>query len=137
MATGGAAYCWGRNFDGRLGDGTFNQANSPVAVSGGLTLVRVAGAHSHTCALDGSGAAYCWGMNNNGHLGNGTTSEPSPIPGAVAGGHTFAQLSAGSQHTCGRKGTGEVFCWGLGIEGQLGVPLIVQSEGPVQTSPFE
>jgi len=38
----------------------------------------------------------------------------------VAGGHAFIQVSASSGHSCGVTATGDVYCWGLNIDGQLG-----------------
>lgn len=44
----------------------------------------------------------------------------SATPVQVAGGHQFTSLSAGRYHTCGRKANGEVWCWGINSELQLG-----------------
>jgi alpha-tubulin suppressor-like RCC1 family protein len=35
LAVGGAAYCWGNNPDGELGDGTTTNRLTPVPVAGG------------------------------------------------------------------------------------------------------
>jgi alpha-tubulin suppressor-like RCC1 family protein len=63
MTASGAAYCWGDNYDGQLGNATATWPNSttPVAVSGGLSFQSVSAGFSHTCGLTTSGASYCWG----------------------------------------------------------------------------
>src|SRR5439155_5897498 len=48
---------------------------------------------------------------------------------AVAGGHTFAALSAGQYHTCAVEATGGAgYCWGNSEMGQLGIG--VTGHGP-------
>jgi alpha-tubulin suppressor-like RCC1 family protein len=84
VTTGGAAYCWGWNSVGQLGDGTTTDRTTPVPVLGGLTFARVSAGYYHTCGVTTTGAAYCWGENNYGQLGNGTTT-PSTVPVKVAG----------------------------------------------------
>src|SRR5437870_1089895 len=68
----GAAYCWGTNDYGQLGDGTTTNSSTPVAVSGGLTFSTIGAGTYHVCGLATGGGVYCWGRNNHGELGNGT-----------------------------------------------------------------
>lgn len=72
ITAGGAAYCWGWNAYGQLGDGTATNNLAPVAVSGGLTFASVSPDLQHTCGLTTAGVAYCWGDNQQGQLGDGT-----------------------------------------------------------------
>ena len=115
VATSGAAYCWGYNGDGELGDGsTTTRSSVPVGVRGGLTFSAVSPGSWHTCGVTRTGAAYCWGRNDSGELGDGSTSSSS-VPVAVTGGLTFSTvgtLTYGS--TCGLTTAGAVYCWGGG-----------------------
>src|SRR2546426_8273365 len=67
----GAAYCWGYNALGELGDGTTATRTSPVAVSGAVAAAAVNAGGHHTCSITRAGAAYCWGFNRAGQLGAG------------------------------------------------------------------
>jgi invasin-like protein/regulator of chromosome condensation (RCC1) repeat-containing protein/Regulator of Chromosome Condensation (RCC1) repeat protein len=70
--TGGAAYCWGPNKNGRLGNGTTADALVPTGVSGGHAFVQLSAAQDHTCGVGTDGNAYCWGGNDKGELGTRT-----------------------------------------------------------------
>src|SRR6266700_4924205 len=119
VTTAGAAYCWGDNFFGQLGDGTTAGRTTPVPVAGGLRFAAVSAGSFHTCGITTSGAAYCWGDNSNGQLGDGTTDRrATPVP--VAGGFRFTTISAGHGHTCGVIAEGVAVCWGDESSGQLG-----------------
>jgi len=119
----GQAFCWGRNDVGQLGDGTTTQRLVATAVAGGLTFARVSAGGNvfsvHTCGTTASGVAYCWGGNYLGQLGDGTTTDRL-VPTAIAGGLTFAAVSAGAFHTCGVTTSGAAYCWGNNQHGQLG-----------------
>jgi alpha-tubulin suppressor-like RCC1 family protein len=118
VTTTGAAYCWGDNYTGILGDGTMAYSSPvPVPVAGGLAFASVSAAAMHTCGVTTSGAAYCWGVG--GQLGDGVGNwSNTPVP--VAGGLTFASVSAGLFHTCGVTTSGTAYCWGSGYYGELG-----------------
>jgi hypothetical protein len=77
----GAAWCWGQNADGQLGDGTTAARSIPVAVSGlgqGVTSVSASGWHA--CAMTTAGDLRCWGRNGHGQLGDGTiTNRSTPV----------------------------------------------------------
>jgi alpha-tubulin suppressor-like RCC1 family protein len=115
----GAAYCWGNNDIGQLGDGTKTERFVPVPVLGGLTFAQISSRFAEqfgatTCGLTVAGEAYCWGGNFQGQTGNGGPEVEYLTPIAVAGGHTFVELSAGGAHSCGIDGTGDAYCWGGG-----------------------
>ena len=123
ITTRGAAYCWGRNFDGQLGDGTtiHSGASGPQRVIDGHRFASITGGEDHTCALTTRGAAYCWGYNDSGRLGDGTTEDTDGNPPQrVIGGLTFASISAGYLHTCGLTSRGAAYCWGYNSDGRLG-----------------
>src|SRR5437773_1731242 len=119
VTTAGAAYCWGDNGSGLLGDGTTTPRTGPVAVLGGLTFATVSAGRDHTCGVTTAGAGYCWGRNDYSQLGDGTTTQrTSPV--AVLGGLTFAVASAAWFYTCSVTTPGAAYCWGLNYSGQLG-----------------
>ncbi len=130
VTTAGAAYCWGANYAGELGDGTATYRTSPVAVLGGLSFSTVSAGSNHTCGVTPAGAAYCWGSNAVGQLGDGTASDrTSPV--AVLSGLSFSTVSAGLNHTCGVTTVGAAYCWGANYFGQLGDGTTTPRTSPV------
>jgi alpha-tubulin suppressor-like RCC1 family protein len=80
LTASGAAYCWGGNSSGQLGDGTTLPRRTPVPVLGGLTFTSLTAGYGFTCGVTGNGGAYCWGGNPNGQLGDGsTTNRLAPV----------------------------------------------------------
>ncbi|UCC71644.1 MAG: Ig-like domain-containing protein [Gemmatimonadota bacterium] len=122
----GTAYCWGRNDDGQLGAGFTSEPRerqaTPLAVVGGHSFVSIASSQWHTCALAGDGQAYCWGSNLYGQLGIGDPGgDVVPEPVAVTGSYDFVALTtSGVAHTCAVTSEGDVYCWGVNYDGQLG-----------------
>jgi alpha-tubulin suppressor-like RCC1 family protein len=130
----GTVWCWGRNSDGQLGNGTAGTqcpttppppGSPPVLcsstpVQSGITGAAdvIAGGY-HTCALFTDGTAQCWGRNDDGQLGDGTfTTSSTPVP--VGGLTGAAAVTGGFYHACALLGDGTVQCWGRNAEGQLG-----------------
>ena len=143
-------YCWGVNSNGQLDDGTTTDRASPVLI-GGIFNPQITTGAAHTCAIQtvpvvGSESLtplYCWGANGNGQLGDGTTTDRAAW-GLVGGGLNFATVSAGGSHTCGVAGhgawvrqqaeqwmAGDVYCWGLNSNGQLGDGTGIERTSPV------
>jgi len=132
----GAGYCWGANIAGQLGTGTADSLEiSPQPVAGGLHFRVIAAGGAHTCGLTTDSLAYCWGNNADGELGAGaTSSQPTTMPVPVSGALHFADLHAGSAHTCGITGAQIVYCWGLGLRGQLGQVTLHTSAVPLRVA---
>jgi alpha-tubulin suppressor-like RCC1 family protein len=126
LSSAGAAYCWGFNSSGQLGNSTTTQSNVPVLVSGGLTFTQIDTGATFACALTSAGAAYCWGAGNQGQLGNGTTTaaQNTPVPvttiATPLAGLTLTQISTGTSFACALSSGGAAFCWGKNSNGQLG-----------------
>jgi alpha-tubulin suppressor-like RCC1 family protein len=116
----GAAYCWGNNSNGADGTGDTIHRWSPakVLVPSGVTLKSVSAGSGYACGLSTTGTAYCWGSNYNGTLGMGS-STPAHIDSMrpVAGGQVFTSLAVGTIAVCGLTGSGTVYCWGEGVNG--------------------
>jgi alpha-tubulin suppressor-like RCC1 family protein len=116
VTTDDTAWCWG---DGVLGDGTFDQSSTPIAVTGGLHVGQVTSSGPN-CLLTTDGLAYCWGFNWEGELGDGTTEAVDLSPVAVAGNRRYTQIHAGFTHACALTASGAAFCWGQNAYGELG-----------------
>ena len=115
--------CWGYNNNGQLGNGSFTQSTTPIAVNGLGSVKSISAGFYHTCAVLDNGSAMCWGYNNNGQLGDGTiTRRTSPV--AVNGLGSVNSISAGGNHngshTCALLDNGSAMCWGYNNNGQLG-----------------
>lgn len=117
-----AAYMWGLNTNGGLGDGTVVPKSSPVAVLGGLKFLKIYPTIRTTLGLTLDGTAYGWGLNAQGQIGDGTiVAKSSPV--AVLGGFKFSRLAVYGSDSEGmsygiRKDTGQLYAWGSGNYGQ-------------------
>jgi alpha-tubulin suppressor-like RCC1 family protein len=114
------AYCWGRNEEGELGDGTTSERLTPVPVATALRFRQIRAGFFTTCAVTTDYRAFCWGSNARGEIGDGTTTDRL-TPVAVAGGHRFRQVDTKFEHGCGVSyPDNRVFCWGWNFDAQLG-----------------
>lgn len=134
--TDGAAWSWGDNRYGQLGDGTSgteNSRNTPVKVSGGHKFKQISNGFIHTVAIDTNGDAWAWGSNGNGQFGNGTTTR-SNIPIKVTEGYNFTQISAGHNYTVAIDKNDDAWAWGNNSNGQLGDGTTTSSPTPIRVA---
>src|SRR5256886_8150737 len=117
----GAAYCWGDNGSGELGDNTTVGKLVPTAVQGAIQFALVSGGGDHSCGVTTPGKGYCWGGNEAGQIGDNTTLDRL-VPAANAGNLTLSIPAPGNGHSCAvATGTSAtVYCWGSNAHGQLG-----------------
>ena len=129
ITTSGAAKCWGQNDVGFVGDGSQIYRRIPTQVSGITSgATGIAAGRAHACAIVSSPpdrtGIKCWGRNGEKQLGdsNATFSAvPVSVQQAFDLSTIFTSISAGDYHTCSLEQTGKVFCWGLNVNGELGV----------------
>jgi alpha-tubulin suppressor-like RCC1 family protein len=118
LAADGAAWCWGNNESGQLGNATQITASEPVQVLAGATTTfsqLAVGAH-HSCGITDAGVAMCWGSGYSGQLGVGSyTATTTPAP--IAGTDRFVAVGAHASRSCAIRTDNQVFCWGVGPDG--------------------
>jgi alpha-tubulin suppressor-like RCC1 family protein len=143
LSAAGAAYCWGRNAEGELGNNSTASSSVPVAVTtsgvlAGTVLSQISAGSSSACALSSTGAASCWGGNGSGQLGNSSTASSSvPVAVSTSGvlaGKTLTQVSVGTSFACALDYTGTAYCWGHNGEGELGINTTADSHVPAAVS---
>ena len=121
----GRITCWGYNFAGQLGNGNTTDTNTPGApinLGNDRTATAITTGTYHTCALLDNGQVTCWGRNNFGQLGSGNTTDTN-TPGApinLGNGRTATAVTTKGLHTCALLDNGQVTCFGLNQNGQLG-----------------
>ena len=131
------ALCWGKGTDGQLGNSLASNQDTPVYVVDGENsttpiedIVQIAGGYVHACALNIEGKVFCWGSQDEGQLGNGVTNGgyinyPVAVKTDITSDPSvdlsnIVQIASLGSHACALSSDNEVFCWGKGIEGQLG-----------------
>lgn len=136
----GSVSCWGEGGSGQLGNGGTAATSTPVTVTGVGNATQVVAGGTHACALRRDGSVACWGQANK--VGNGSaTNDSSPVsqPVEVVGLSNVVQIAAGWNHTCARRSTGTIACWGLNGDGatgygQLGDGTLDHASTPVEVA---
>lgn len=127
----GTVKCWGANWSGQLGDGTFNDSALPVTVTGLDHVIQVGGGEDFACAVKDSGEVWCWGYNQFGQAGDNTgTDHTSPVQ--IAGITNAIQVAGNYGAACARLLDGKIKCWGRNDEGNLGNGNFTSTHIPVQ-----
>ena len=132
----GAISCWGRNWEGQLGNGQRGYdlvSSAPVQVVVITDATAITAGYTHSCVLRQSGTISCWGENKHGQLGNQRGYHfVSSAPVQVAGITDATAITTGSSNSCALHQTGTISCWGNNNYGQLGNGTDTDSSAPVQ-----
>ena len=137
ISQSGNGYCWGSNYDGSFGDGSYNSSSRPVAMSvpDNETLQQISTSDYHTCVLTTTAKTWCFGTGGNGQLGTGTTlggkTYRTPL---VPRGTTFTSIGTGLAGTCALDTNGQVWCWGGLNWGSTGNGNLIAQNSPALIS---
>jgi len=129
----GSLWCWGANDIGQLGSGTQDRGTAmptrAAGVGGAVRKLRF-GAQNQVYAEVADGNAWVWGANQYGQLGvPDQAALRAPAKTALFAGNQTIAL--GANHTCILR-AGDVWCVGLGEDGQLGNGLSKDSANLVR-----
>jgi alpha-tubulin suppressor-like RCC1 family protein len=118
----GEVFTWGGNENGQLGDGSTEGSDVPVHVPlpGPASDISCGGnlaANGHSLAIV-AGEVYGWGADANGQVGDGQSADKlSP----VATGLHYSRVVASGKSSLGLDSAGNVWSWGGGDGGALGI----------------
>jgi len=132
LRSNGTVWCWGRGLEGQLGNGTFNSSDVPVQVGTRTDWVALTGGRAYTCARNTGGEEWCWGDNSHGQLAQGTTGGGNATPVRATTATDWTLLASRWLHLCGLRAGGQLFCWGLNTDGELGNGMLTDT-GVLQT----
>lgn len=132
----GNVYSWGAGFYGQLGTGISGNGSSRptpqhVTALSGKNIVQVSAGVQFSLALTEDGNVYSWGDGRSGQLGLGNTSQQNtPREVTTLSGKNIVQIVAGSLHALALTADGEVYSWGRGSNGRLGLGDTINQDTP-------
>jgi alpha-tubulin suppressor-like RCC1 family protein len=103
-------------------DGPEEQYLEPTRVGVEEEWQMLSAGMMNTCGIDREAQLRCWGELN------GVT---TPLPQVVLGDQAIARVTTDTFHRCAVNTSGELYCWGRGIEGQLGTGDFMRHDIPV------
>ena len=119
-----SVWCWGQNYEGQLGNGGNDDANTPVqsGLPTGMHAISIATGWDSTCVILNDSSGVCAGWNEDGQLGDGTQINQTTFNqiSVLPPNSELASISVSSSFTCGLLKNGSIYCWGSNEDGQHG-----------------
>ena len=120
----GKLYTWGSGDYGRLGHGDNHSQKQPklVEILREKDVRKFACGSRHVLALGSDGAVYSWGFGGDGQLGHGDLGiQTNPRLVKALHSEGVRDVCCGENHSVALTSGGDVFTWGEGAHGQLGL----------------
>jgi hypothetical protein len=133
-------YCWGRNDEGQLGDGTQVNRPAPVLSANGKRYDALRTFGRTSCGLTDAGEIECWGSHGStfgapaqscevvGQPGWSTPCAVSPVRLPID--LRFDRIELGN-NLCGFSGD-VLYCWGSNYKGSIGDGTEIDRRAPVR-----
>ncbi|EDV27643.1 uncharacterized protein TRIADDRAFT_21647, partial [Trichoplax adhaerens] len=126
-AEDGKVYSWGLGKYGILGQGNLRSRFAPLKIASfkSSNVIDISCHELHAAAVTSvtnTGSVYSFGDNSNSQLGVGDT-EPYAEPQLVTvlNDENIIKVACGKYHSAALSAKGNLFLWGLGDDGQLGL----------------
>lgn len=118
LTANGEVWTWGEPW----GEFKLEKEKNPRPVQGATNIQQIACGAFHNMALDQNGRVLTWGTNDYGQLGNGGTSyQKTPQKVVDLDEIEVSDVVAGGWHSIALSKHGELFIWGRGEYGRLGL----------------
>ena len=124
----GDVWVWGYRRQGLQGNGIKNvdKSSQPARVrtfvNEGLTIIQVAAGRYHIIALDENGDVWGWGRNRHRQAAGSITDDHYvTTPVKVLSGRKVVNIYCGEYASYALTATGEIWAWGRGNRGEIGV----------------
>lgn len=110
----GTVWAWGDNESGQLGDGTYENKETPVQAVGLTGMTRIAAGGDRSFAVAADGTVWAWGANGSGGLGSQLVPIKEPLPFQIPGLTGVVTVNAGPHNSrnLALLGDGTVWTWG-------------------------
>jgi len=133
----GLVWAFGSGLQGQNANPGLECLFVPTLVAGLDDMVMVAAANNTSVALGADGRVWTWGSSRHGALGHGDTGdEVMAIPRALDlhafGGNTVLFVAAGCMYTMAVTARGDLWAWGAGESGQLGLGDVADRRVPTR-----
>jgi E3 ubiquitin-protein ligase HERC4 len=118
-----ALLTWGDGKDGKLGHHTEESLHVPYVITAlqQIPIMSAALGKRHSLFLTEEGMVLACGNGQFGQLGLGSTEDARLTPVLIQGLHNIAQVAAGDYHSMALNREGQLFAWGSGSWGKLGL----------------
>ncbi|KAH3745060.1 RCC1/BLIP-II protein [Pelomyxa schiedti] len=126
LSDNGSIYCWGKGANGRLGLGKVSDVQTPRKLEffEGARIICIKCGFSHSMCLTDSNVLYTWGKGQDGRLGHGDEKdqwEPKAIEYFIDNRISILSMSGGYFHSAAIADDFQLYTWGFGEYGQLGL----------------
>ncbi|XP_052092114.1 uncharacterized protein LOC127728604 isoform X1 [Mytilus californianus] len=126
-------YSWGSSLYGQVGVGTRHMYSRAMLVNFGHHIISVVCGLFHTLALTNDNQVYSWGWGVHGQLGHGDPEDQlTPKRIETLSDKQITAVSGGYCHTLALSSQGEIWVFGCGYFGQLGIGHTTKQSLPVK-----
>jgi len=111
LKTDNTLWGWGANYNGELGDGTYQLRPAISQIGNASDWLTIAAGGEHTIAIKADGTLWSWGSNTAGQLGDGTTVKKN-IPIQIGTDNDWRAISTKGFTSFAIKQNGTLWGWG-------------------------